>query len=141
VSRHGALVYVLGGATVTTRSLLWVDRQGHEEPIAAPPRAYVYPRISPEGTRVALDIRDQQPGIWIWDLARHTLTPLTDSPAPDQSPVWTRDGRRIVFGSTRTGGVPNLFWRAADTTGTVGRLTTSPNVQRCRLPSCPMAPG
>jgi Tol biopolymer transport system component len=129
VSRHGALVYVLGGATVTTRSLVWVDRQGHEEPIAAPPRAYVYPRISPDGTRVALDVRDQQQGIWIWDLARHTLTRLTDAPAPDQFPVWTRDGRRIVFGSTRAGSVPNLFWQAADTTGTVGRLTTSPNVQ------------
>jgi serine/threonine-protein kinase len=129
VSRHGALVYALGGATVTTRSLVWVDRQGHEEPIAAPLRAYVYPRISPDGTLVALDVRDQQQGIWIWDLARHTLTSLTDPPALDQFPVWTRDGRRIVFGSTRAGAVPNLFWQAADTTGTVGRLTTSPNVQ------------
>jgi hypothetical protein len=45
---------------------MWVDRKGHEDPIsAAPPRAYLYPRLSPDGTRVALDIRDQENDIWI----------------------------------------------------------------------------
>ena len=74
------------GLTGATRSLVWVDRQGHEEPITAPPRAYVAPRLSPDGTRVALDIRDQENDIWIWDLARQTLTRLTDAPAVDQYP-------------------------------------------------------
>ena len=55
------------------------------------------PRLSPDGTRVALDIRDQENDIWIWDLARQTLTRLTDSPAVDMYPVWTPDGRRIIF--------------------------------------------
>ena len=85
-----------------TRSLVWVTRQGHEDPIAAaPPRAYVQPRLSPDGTRVALYISDQQNDIWIWDLARQTLTRLTDAPATDQYPVWTPDSRRIIFASAR----------------------------------------
>ena len=56
VSRQGTLVYVPGGVSVQTtpRSLVWVDRKGHEEPIKAPLRAYGPPRISPDGTRVAV---------------------------------------------------------------------------------------
>jgi len=131
VSRTGALVYVPGGSTTGgTRSLVWVTRQGHEEPLAAaPPREYSYPRLSPDGTRVALDIRDQQQDLWIWDLARQTLTRLTDAPAPDQFPVWTPDSRRVLFASQRVASVSNLYGQAANNTGTVERLTTSPNVQ------------
>ena len=88
VSRTGALVYVPRGVAEVARSLVWVTRQGHEEPLAAaPPRACAFPRLSPDGTRVALDIRDQQQDLWIWDLARQTLTRLTDAPAFDQNPV------------------------------------------------------
>jgi Tol biopolymer transport system component len=128
VSRQGTLVYVPGvGTTEAPRSLVWVTRQGQEAPITAPPRAYTSPRLSPDGTRVALAL-DAQEGIWIWDLARKTLTRLTDTPAFYSDPVWTPDGRRVIFASS-LGGIPNLFWRAADNTGTVERLTTSPNAQ------------
>ena len=43
-------------------------------------------------------------------------------------PVWTPDGRRLIFSSERAG-VRNLFWQAADGTGAVERLTESPNTQ------------
>jgi serine/threonine-protein kinase len=122
VSRSGTLVYAPG--RTSARSLVWVDRQGHETPIKAPPRAYAIPRLSPDGTRVALDIRDQENDIWIWDLARETMTRLTSDPGIDAEPVWTPDGRRLLFSSIRMG-VSNLYWQAADGTGTAGRLTTS----------------
>jgi serine/threonine-protein kinase len=109
--------------------MVWVDRQGREEPMAMPPpRAYGIPRISPDGTQVAVDIRDGENDIWIWDLARQTLRRLTIDPSLDQYPVWTPDGRRVVFASNRAG-IPNLFWQPADGTGTVERLTTGPNQQ------------
>ena len=107
------------------RSLVWVDRQGREEPIKAPPRAYFGLRLSPDGTRIALDTRDQENDIWVWDLARQTLTRLTFDPSVDVFPVWTPDGRRIVFSSPRGPSVPNLFWQPADGTGMAERLTTS----------------
>jgi hypothetical protein len=122
VSRSGSLVYAPSGAR--GRSLVWVDRHGHETTIKAPPRAYAMPRISPDGTRVALDIRDQENDIWIWDLARETLTRLTSDPGLDEEPVWTSDGTRLLFASTRTG-ASNVYWQAADGTGTVARLTTT----------------
>lgn len=70
ISDSGTLVYVKAGSsswasgaigTVPTGTLVWVNRKGQEEPLAAPPRAYLYPRLSPDGTRVALDIRDSSP--------------------------------------------------------------------------------
>ena len=78
---------------------------------------------------MALGISDQENDIWVWNLARETLTRLTDTPAYDQDPVWTPDSRRIIFASSLAGN-SNLFWRAADNTGTVERLTTSPNTQQ-----------
>ncbi len=130
VARSGTLVYVPGGADGQTgsRSLVWVNRQGHEAPIAAPPRAYVTARLSPDGTRVALEIRDQEQDIWTWDLARQTLTRVTFDPGADEAPVWTPDSRRILFASNRAG-TSNLFWHAADGTGPDQRLTTSTNAQ------------
>jgi len=110
------------------RSLVWVDRQGREEPVSAPPRAYGSVRLSPDGRRVAFDIRDQASDIWLWDLGRQVLTRMTFDPALDISPIWTPDGRRIVFASMRAG-VANLFWQPADGSGAAERLTTSPNSQ------------
>ena len=107
---------------------MWVDRQGRETPIPAPPRAYVYPRLSPDGTRVAVSATDQEYDIWVWDLGRTTLTRVTFDPGFDAYPVWTPDGRRLIFSSERAG-ARNLFWQAADGTGAVERLTESPNQQ------------
>jgi serine/threonine-protein kinase len=128
VAQDGSLVYFAGEVQDVANTLVWVNRQGREEPIDAPPRTYNYPRISPDGTKVALDIRDQDNDIWIWDVTRETLTRLTFDLGSDRFPVWTPDGRRIAFTSMRAG-ASNLFWQAADGTGPVERLTESANEQ------------
>ena len=131
VAADGTLVYVdaPGGlAAANARTLVWVDRSGKEEPVAAPPRTYLHPRLSPDGTRVALSSLDEENDLWIWDLRRATLTRLTLDPGQDWFPVWTPDGRRIIFSSNR-GGQFNLWWQAADGTGAAERLTTSSHVQ------------
>jgi serine/threonine-protein kinase len=131
IARDGTLVYAAGGPGIApARTLVWVDRQGREEVIkAAPARPYLYPRLSPDGTRLALEIRDLENDVWVWSLARETLTRITSDPGIDQAPVWMPDGRRLVFTSARDG-VGSLFWQAADGTGIPERLTESSNYQR-----------
>jgi len=128
VSRDGTLVYVRGSAQGSGMTLAWRDRQGHDEPIAAPPRAYTHPRVSPDGLRIALDVRDQDADIWIWDTPKQTLSRFTFESGPDENAVWTPDGKRIVYSSTRAGLV-SLFWQAADGTGVAERLLTTQHYQ------------
>jgi WD40-like Beta Propeller Repeat len=129
ISNQGALTYVPSDVVdqaLRQRTLVWVDRQGREDPLKAAPHAYYNPRLSPDGTRVALDVREQEGDIWIWDLARETLTRLTLEPTFEQYGVWTPDGRAVIFTSSplRGGNAPrSLFRQAADGTGTVEQLT------------------
>ena len=130
IADDGSLVYLPAGAgVVNERTLVWVDRDGSEEPVTAEPRAYMAPHISPDGTKVAVEARDQEVDIWIWDLSRETLTRLSVDPAGDFYPVWTPDGQRLVFESHRSGPEGNLFVKSADGTGAVERLTESPTHQ------------
>jgi serine/threonine-protein kinase len=134
VSRSGILVYLTGGASAKAvvggtgqmRPLVWVDRQGKEESIAAPPHDYASLRLSPDNTKVALDARDQQSDIWVFEFARKTLTRLTTDPRIDGFPIWTPDGKRMIFESNRTGTF-NVYMQAADGPGAVEQLTKSTN--------------
>jgi eukaryotic-like serine/threonine-protein kinase len=124
VSRDGTLVYVRGTVQAPAMTLAWRDRQGHEELIPAPPRAYSHVRVSPDGQRLALDLRDQDNDIWIWDVAKQTLSRFTFNAGADENAVWTPDGKRIAFSATREGS-PGIYWQAADGTGVTERLFAS----------------
>jgi eukaryotic-like serine/threonine-protein kinase len=118
-SDTGSLVYV-PGSVQAQRRLLWVSRGGAEEPVAAPARAFRGPRLSPDGREVAVAIEGQETEVWLYDLSRETLTRLTSQGGTEYDPVWTPDGKRVVFHSTT--GVVGLFWQLADGSGGLERL-------------------
>jgi eukaryotic-like serine/threonine-protein kinase len=120
-SATGSLVYVSGGVQATQRKLVWVNRNGTEQVLAAPAQGYRYARLSPDGRSIAVEADSQ---IWIYDLARDTLTRLTFEGTSNINPVWTPDGKRITFDSTT-----NLFWQMADGSGGLERLGTSQYAQ------------
>ena len=126
VAGNGTLAYVSGGAVES--ALVWVDRQRRETPITVLRGLYFYPRIAPDGTRVAFYKADPEFDVWLWDFAGTTLRRVTSDPGNDVNPVWTPDSNRLIFASER-GGTRNLFSQAADGTGTAERLTESPNAQ------------
>ena len=128
LAENGSLVFARGMAgALGRRTLVWVDRQGRQEAVNVPPRAYTYARLSPDGTRVALDARDQQSDIWIWHLLRGTLERLTFDPGLNRLPIWTRDGKRVAFTSDRDG-PEGIYWQAADGSGTAERLSPGSSV-------------
>jgi len=130
VSDDGALVYVPGGTDGAERSLVWVDRQGREEFLDVEARPYTRPRLSPDGTRVAVEIvgDDGTSSIWVADATRGTLGRVTAGEG--SSPVWTSDGQQVVFASLGDG-EPGLFRQSADGTGEVERLV---NIEATRSP-------
>jgi eukaryotic-like serine/threonine-protein kinase len=103
---------------------VWVTRKGTEQPVTAPPRAYVFPRLSPDGRRVGVGITEQETQVWLYDLARETLTRFTFEGNVNLNAAWTPDGKRIAFQSNKEGPL-NLFWQRADGSGGLERLTTS----------------
>lgn len=123
-SSLGALVYVPGGPlTIAEGTLVWVDRKGGEQPIAAPPRSYFRPRLSPDGRHLATEISGTPTDLWIYDFPRDTLTRLTFE-GNNLRPTWTPDGKRIVFDSNRAGS-SGIFWKPADGSGPEELLTSS----------------
>jgi serine/threonine protein kinase len=130
ISDSGTLAYIPGTAVASQakNTLMWVDREGNEAPINAPPNAYAYPDISPDGTKVALaaDI-DENVDIWIWDLVRENLMRLTFHEANDLQPMWSRDGKRIVFVSFRDG-MGGIYSKAANGTGEVEKHCSVPDL-------------
>jgi eukaryotic-like serine/threonine-protein kinase len=130
ISATGSLVYVPGssvgfqGVPMFQRRLVWVNRSGVEQPLAAPSHAYLFPRLSPDGRRVAVAIYEQETQVWLYDLDRDTLTRLTFEGNGNANPVWTPDGKRIAFQSNKEG-TANVFWQLADGSGGLERLTPS----------------
>ncbi len=124
-SDTGALVYAPGSArTAATRPMVWVDRQGKAEPIPAPQHPYAYPRLSPDGQRIAVFIGaptpDQPSDAWVYDLARGTLARLTFQ-GRNVFPIWTPDGKRVTFLSI-VQGKNGIAWTPADGSGAAETL-------------------
>ena len=128
VSREGTLVYRSDDGA-RRRTLVWVDRNGREEDLGAPPGDYIVPRISPDGLRVALDVGGQDRNICVWDIRRTLLECVTRNPAEDGWPRWSLDSRWLFFASTRDGPVPNIYRQAADRSGTAERVIVSERLQ------------
>jgi serine/threonine-protein kinase len=127
VSADGTLVYASGTGYLAQQSLVWTGRRGAATPLGPPPGRYLEPRLSPDARRVALRIISADDDIWIYELARGTQTRLTFE-GENWDPVWSPDGKRIAFCSSRQGPA-NLYSVPADGSGALERLTTSEREQ------------
>jgi serine/threonine-protein kinase len=129
VASNGLLAYIPGSEADAAVPLDVIDRDGNPAKLPLPPQAWRSIAYSPDGKQLAIEVAaSRQSDIWIYDIARNTLTRLTLSNVQEGAPVWTPDGKRIAYTSAR-GGPPNLFWRAADGSGEEQRIAKSDAVQ------------
>ena len=131
VSDTGTLAYVSGDLMGTAAPMMWMRRDGTMTPMRAIPRDWRAPQFSPDGKRIAFHIDDgRQLDVYTYEWARDFTTRLTSDPAVDSFPVWSPDGRTIVFSSSRGAQqLANLYWASADGSGEVHRLTESDDRQ------------
>ena len=98
-----------------------MDRTGTIAALRAAPADWSNPEFSPDGQRIAMDIRREgHSDIWVYDWARDTLTRVTSERTNEEHPVWTPDGERIIyrsFGSSTDPSGNTLSWKRADGTG------------------------
>jgi eukaryotic-like serine/threonine-protein kinase len=105
-------------ARQSTAQLEWFDRDGRADHAIQQPAGveYINPAISPTGDRVAANRMDPATGnwdVWIIDNARGIQSRVTLHPAKDIDPIWSPDGKDIVFGSNR-GGRAALYRKTVD---------------------------
>ncbi len=124
-SGAGDVVFLPSSATRVLGSLRELTRDGEWLELSEVRRRFGYMALDPEGQRIALNIADDNGDgeIWLYDIVRSSLAPLSREGAAYQRPVWTPDGRRVTFALSRGGLVaPNLYWTAADASGNATEL-------------------
>jgi len=131
MSETGTLAYVAGDLMGTDAPMMWMRRDGTRTLMRAVARDWRAPQFSPDGKRIAFHVDDgRQLDVYTYEWARDFTTRLTSDPAVDSFPVWSPDGRAIVFSSSRgVKQLANLYWAAADGSGEVHRLTESDDRQ------------
>jgi serine/threonine-protein kinase len=123
MSQRGDLAYVPGASDNGNRTLVWVDRSGKVDPLPLPPASYLYPRISPDGASLAVEIEGPNHDFYFYDFARTVLSKVTTD-GMSHDPVWSPDGSRVAFRSWLSGGM-TMWMMPSDRSAPPTRLDPS----------------
>ncbi|MCP5117722.1 MAG: hypothetical protein GY953_43420 [bacterium] len=126
ISGDGTLVFVESSHT-GPEQLVWKSRTGERlETIGQPQERIRAPILSPDTKRVAVSgFESGNPDIWVHDVQRGIKTRVTSHPAGDDRPLWSPDGKQLVFASNRDGR-SEIFMQAADGTGEAEKVMSAP---------------
>jgi len=125
-AENGTLVYSVGPLFETVEnSLIWVDRQGNATPLPVPGGRYLFPRLSPDGKRIAVHVEGLNDDVWVIDVERNSLSRLTDEKGTDGYETWAADGSGITYRSEKSGS-PGIYEIPADRSGPPERLVDIP---------------
>lgn len=122
LSDSGTLVYLAGPARAGQESLFLYDRHGGAEPLKMARGSYANPRVSPDGKWLALETNiGSNTAIGLYQLSGESSLRRLTFDGNNRLPIWSRDGRHVVFQSDRDGDRA-IFWQPVDG-GPAERLT------------------
>jgi serine/threonine-protein kinase len=127
VSESGAVAYLEGPITPSfaEQRLAFIDRRGTSEPLGLQAGPYQYPRVSPDGRRVAFGTDDgNEANVWIYDVSVGGSPKRLTFGGHNRLPVWSSDGQSVAFQSDRQG--DEAIYRQPIEGGGVERLTDAP---------------
>jgi serine/threonine-protein kinase len=128
ISRNGLILSRKGRGTLL-RTIRWVDGAGKTTPLRTQPANYQFPRISPDGNRLAVAVVEGgKSDIWVYDLQRDLSIRLTNGPGAKEFPIWTPDGRYVIF-ELESGATVGMYSVLADGASKPQRLIDSKYVQ------------
>jgi serine/threonine-protein kinase len=113
LSASGALLYSTGGSS---GELVWVSRTGDVEPIDPSwSHAMSHPELSPDGSRVAVTIRDETAmHVWVKQVEQGPALQLSVTGGLNGYPSWTPDGRSVTYFSDQAGQSLDFYTKRAD---------------------------
>ena len=136
LSSTGILIFKSGKDTRASNRISLIDSAGNIKPLHAAPGSYFWPRLSPDGKRLAFSMDSAAGGvasdIWVKDLDRDTPSRLTFLDGRNDYPIWTPDGQNIIFVSRGTANTQGLYWIRSDGAREAQRLTSSTSTERPR---------
>jgi len=123
-SESGTFVYVAAAPeNQLLRPVVVIDEKGKVEPLAIPKARYSRPRPSPDGKRVAVAIKDGTAAhIWIYEFGSQRFSPFPFQIGNSNFPIWTPDGKHLMFSSDTPTPGPGVYWMRADGAGAAQRL-------------------
>ena len=123
---NGTLFYQSG---THASQVVTVGTDGSARVLLAEPRDYMFPRLSPDGRKLALSIAAlDRRDIWLYDLGSQTTTRLTNEGGTSDRPEWTPDGKRVLYRSDRGTGRTAIWWRPADLSADATSLVAGPRL-------------
>ncbi len=135
VSASGDLLFAQGGVPPAwVNSLAWVDRQGNDEAACSQFDQHYIPRLSPDGKKIVYQTLFTRGQILIWDTQREMSYPLI-SEGSSEFPVWTPDGKRIIFTKYLPDWSAGIYAISADGIGSQEELLIAASPGRVYRPS------
>jgi serine/threonine-protein kinase len=127
VAADGSLVYVRGGDYASTIPT-WIDRQGVGEELPMERNVYGTFQLSPDQTKLAIQVAAENDQIHIYDFARETSTRVTFE-GTSRYPAWSHDGRELFYQAFRDGAA-TIIRRPVDGSGGEAPLLSAEDLTR-----------
>jgi serine/threonine-protein kinase len=131
-SDSGSLAYLPGPASGAQQALFLFDRKGGAEALNLPPGSYGYPRVSPDGRRLAFETTDgKETVVSIYELSGTSSVRRLTFGGNNRFPIWSADGQSVAFQSDREGDRA-VFSQSVD--GGAAQRLTKPDPDTSHVP-------